>query len=141
MLYVFDFETPANTPATAKKRTALRMSAGIIQKIEIVIPPGPAHLLHLQITDGLHQVWPSNEEGDFAGDNDRIDFEDYYELLQPPFELYAYTWNEDEVYPHRVIIRIGVKEPEVAPEITPPIIGPEEEIIPLTEEQLQEGIT
>jgi len=119
MIFVFDFSTPALTLVTAKKKTDLRLAQGTIYAIEIVIPPGPMHLSHLQINDALHQLWPTNPDADIAGDNEILMFNDTYELDQPPYELQAYTWNEDEVYPHRFIIRIGLKPPERA---LPPIV-------------------
>lgn len=109
MIYVFDFETVKNTAATAKQKTVLELERGITYKLDIVFPPGPAHLLHVQIRDTLHPVWPTNADSSFAGDNEVITFNDEYPLLEPPYQLEAYTWNLDDTYDHRVIIRIGIK--------------------------------
>jgi len=109
MIYVFDITTTKNTSSSNKKKTVLRMEQGIIYKIEISFPPGSAGLLHLQINDALHQVWPTNEGASFSGDNVEIDFENEYPLIAPPYELSAYTWNEDELWDHDVTIRLGIK--------------------------------
>jgi hypothetical protein len=91
----------------------MKLTRGIIYKVEIQFPPGPAHLLHLQVVHSLHSVWPTNPEGDFAADNTVISFDDEYPLSEPPYILTAYTWNEDDTYEHRVLIRIGLKAREV----------------------------
>jgi len=109
MIYAFDIQTPAKTLVTAKKKTILRMERGLIYRLEIVFPPGPVHLLHLTINDALHQVWPTNQDADFAGNNDKIEFDEELNIDEPPYELQAYTWNEDEAYAHWVQIRIGIR--------------------------------
>ena len=113
MIYVFDFETTANTAATAKKKTVLPLTKGVTYQVDFLFPPGPAHLLHVQITHALHSVWPTNPSADFAADNETISFNDAYPLIEPPFELDCYTWNTDDTFDHRVIIRIGVSPIEI----------------------------
>ena len=112
MIYVFDFETTNEYTASNKLRTVLDMEKGTTYKVDIVFPPGPAHLLHVQIRDAIHPVWPTNGDADFAGDRETITFNDEYPILEPPYQLECYTWNLCETYPHRVIIRIGIKAPE-----------------------------
>lgn len=112
MIYVFKIKTPANTAEADKQKTDLVLERGVTYRININFPPGPSELLHLQITDALHHVWPTNPDGSFASDSERINFEDEYPLLEPPYELYAYTWNLDDTYEHGVTIRIGIKPRE-----------------------------
>jgi len=120
MIYVFDFETAITYGASNKLKTVLELSRGVTYKIDIVFPPGPAHLLHVQIRHALHAVWPTNYDVDFAADNETITFNDEYALLEPPYQLVAYTWNLDDTHVHRVIIRIGIRRPT-----------PEEEKVPV----------
>lgn len=110
MIYTFDFTTPASTPTTAPLLTRLPLERGVTYRLEIEIPVGSAHHLHLRILQSVHQVWPTNPTATFAGDDSRIMFNDEYYLLEPPFEFQAETWNTDPDYAHRVIIRIGLKK-------------------------------
>ena len=119
MIYVFDFETAITYGVDNKLKTVLALEMGITYKLDIVFPPGPQHLLHVQIMDGLHPVWPTNPGADFASENEVITFNDTYPLLFPPYELYAYTWNLDDTYKHRIIIRIGIESPRGVARITP----------------------
>lgn len=113
MLFVFNISTPANTAATAKVKTILKVAYGIVHRVEIQFPPGPAGLLHLQIRDALHQVWPFNSDADFASHNVNISFREFIPVLVEPFEFQAYTWNLDDTYAHSVIIRLGILHPRV----------------------------
>ena len=97
MIYVFDFETAITYGASNKLKTVLELEKGVTYKVDIVFPPGPAHLLHVQIRDALHSVWPTNPDADFAGDNHTITFDDEYPITEPPYQLDAYTWNLDEI--------------------------------------------
>lgn len=108
MIYVFEITTLKNTLATAKQKTVLKVAQGITYRVEWVFPPGPSGLLHCQISDGLHQVWPTNPDGNIAGDGETISFDDQLAILQPPYELDCFTWNEDDTYPHTMWIRIGI---------------------------------
>lgn len=112
MIYVFDFSTATTYGASNKLKTVLPLERGVTYKLDIVFPPGPAHLLHVQITDAIHPVWPTNADSDFAGDNETISFGDEYPMLESPYQLECFTWNLDDTYDHRVIIRIGIKTPK-----------------------------
>lgn len=120
MIYSFSISTPANTAATAKKRTVLPLRRGIIHQIDVLFPPGPAGLLHLGINRAETQFFPYNADGDFSSDNDSFSFREHIPLLAAPYQLEAYTYNLDTVYDHLVIIRLGILPPEVvAPWLLP----------------------
>ena len=67
----------------------------------------------MAIQDGGYQVWPSNSEFDFHGDNGYITFPDTYLKLVAPFEFVAVTWNEDDTYQHTIHLRLGIVSDEV----------------------------
>lgn len=108
MIYRLGITTPANTPEADKQRTNLKLTAGTIHQIDILFPPGPSGLLHVQINRGLSQIWPSNPDESFAADNNVISFNENYEILQEPVQIEVYTWNLDDTYDHQVIVRIGL---------------------------------
>ena len=114
MLFRYSISTDANTAATAKKKTILKVAYGIVTQIDIQFPPGPQGFLHLQINDALHQVWPINPDGDFASDFVNISFREFIPVLTEPLEFQALTWNTDDTYAHLLIIRIGILPVNVA---------------------------
>ena len=44
----------------------------------------------------------------FHGDAFPIDWEEYYEVYQPPFELKLEGWNLDDTYPHTFDVFVAV---------------------------------
>ncbi|GAH83943.1 unnamed protein product, partial [marine sediment metagenome] len=81
---------------------------GIITKIMVRPRPGHAALAHLVIRHHETQIAPSTEKMDFAGDAFPIDWEEYYESYQPPYELKLVGWNEDDTYPHTFTVYVAV---------------------------------
>lgn len=113
MIYSFTISTPANTTEVNAQETTLKLNKGVIHRLEVLFPAGPAGLLHLQIKEGLYQLWPGNSEGNFAEDDNALSFAEYYELFRLPYRLTARTWNLDDTYAHKVTIRIGVMKKNV----------------------------
>ena len=114
MFYRFSISTDNTFTVTNKKKTLLPVAQGIITQLDVQFPPGPQGLLHLQIRYSLHQVFPFNTDESFASDSVNITFREHIPILYEPFELQAYTWNEDETFDHMVIIRIGILPVHVA---------------------------
>ena len=110
MIYRFGITTAITYSETNKLKTILPLARGVIHQIEILFPPGPAGLLHIHLNRGIHQIWPSNSEGNFSADDNTIGFREHFEITGRPYQLEAYTWNDDDTYPHLVIVRIGVLE-------------------------------
>lgn len=108
MIYRFSISTPADTAEADKVKTDLKLTDGVIHQLDVVFPSGPQGYLHCQICHGLHQVWPTNPDEDFASSNEKISFKEFYELNYAPFVLSVYTWNLDDTYDHEVIIRVGI---------------------------------
>jgi len=105
MFYEFRITTPANTPASAPLQTELQLDAGAITAVEVLFPSGCIGLVHLTISDELHQVWPVNADADISGDTFPIGWRDDFELTDTPYTLRADVWNLDDSYEHTVTIR------------------------------------
>jgi len=86
----------------------LKLSSGIVHRVIVIIPSGHAGLMHLQIFDGLHEVYPTSPDEDFHGDNIVISFRDWFELKAQSYTLDAKYWNLDDTYSHEMIIGFGV---------------------------------
>lgn len=108
MFYEFAITTPDNTPATNPLRTEMQLDLGIIRGVEVQFPRGCVGLVHLKILDALHQVWPSNPDGNIASDNARIAWREDYEIIKGEQTLVAVTWNEDDSYDHTITVRFEV---------------------------------
>jgi hypothetical protein len=62
---------------------------------------------------GLHQMYPTNPEGSFASSGETVTWAEDFALDQPPFELVAYAWNDDDTYDHTVTVRVVIQEAAV----------------------------
>lgn len=108
MIYRVGITTPASTTEVDRKKTTLKLTKGVIHQIDIQFPPGPAGDLHVTIERALTKIWPSNEDESFASDAQNISFREDYDVAKAPLQLEIYTWNDDTVNDHLVIVRIGL---------------------------------
>lgn len=107
MIYGKDVTTPKNTPLTIPLVSKLTVTKGLIYRIEIEFPPGPAGLLYVAIFDGSFQVWPSTPGTWFHTDGKVIGFDDLYLKEAQPYEFTIHTYNLDDTYDHWCQIRLG----------------------------------
>ena len=108
MLFTVDINVPANTTKADPEEKILEIAHGIITWVSVLFPPGCHRLAHCIILHHEHQIAPSTENMDLAGDTSPIEWNEYYESYQPPYELKIKCWNEDDTYPHKITVRIAV---------------------------------
>ena len=108
MLFQASITIAVGKTKTDPKVEILGIAHGIITKIMVRPRPGHAALAHLVILHHEHQIAPSTENMDFAGDTFPIDWEEYYESYQPPYELKLKGWNDDDTYPHTFTVFVVV---------------------------------
>lgn len=124
MIFVYAITTPANTPQSAPVVTNMELDAGQITHVDIQYPLGVSALANIQITDGLHQVFPTNSDGAFATSAETIGWNDDYLLNQPPYSLTAYSWNLDPLWPHTITVRFEIKAlPKPTPDLAAEILS------------------
>lgn len=108
MLFSASITIPKNTTEASPEILILKIAHGIITKFMVRPRPGHAALAHLVILHHEHQIAPSTENMDFSGDTFPIDWEEYYESYQPPYELKLKGWNTDDTYPHTFDVFVAV---------------------------------
>ncbi len=106
MIFVYPVLVPANTPEYAPVVQQLGLAAGTISLVMLQFPSGVNALAHITLSNGLHQLFPTNQDGDFATGAETIVWDESEDLTQPPFGLTAIAWNEDTVYDHTITVRI-----------------------------------
>jgi len=108
MLFEASITIPKNTTSASPTTEILKIAHGIITKIMVRPRPGHAALAHLVILHHEHQIAPSTENMDLHGDALSIDWEEYYESYQPPYELKLQGWNDDDTYPHTFDVYVAI---------------------------------
>ena len=111
--FSFSITTPANIAEKTPLRTKVDLCPGVVHLVRVRIPPGSAGLLHIVINHHLHQIAPANAGENFHGDNDPIEYREWYELEGQDTELEVVTWNEDDTFEHEILIQLGVLPAEV----------------------------
>ena len=108
MLFQASITIPKNTLRDNPTIVILKIALGIITKIMVRPRPGHAALAHLVILHHEHQIAPSTENMDLHGDAPAIDWEEYYESYQPPYELKLKGWNSDDTYSHTFDVMVAI---------------------------------
>lgn len=113
VIYVANISTPKDTAKTTLKKTSIRVTKGLVYKVEFYFPSGSAGLMGVAVFDGLFQVWPSTVGEFFLGEDHVVSFDDLYLKERAPFQFQCYTYNTDDTYEHAVSVRIGFVSKEV----------------------------
>lgn len=108
MLFEASITIPASTTQASPTEEILKIAHGIITKIMVRPRPGHLALAHLIIRHHEHIIAPSTENMDLHGDTHPIDWEEYYESYQPPYELKIEAWNDDDTYAHTFDVLVVV---------------------------------
>ena len=117
MIFVQPVTIPANTPATAPLVTTMNLAAGRITLMAIQFPSGVNALAHVQVWRGLHQLFPTNQDGDFATGAETIVWDEDETIDQPPLSLTIYAWNADTVYSHTITVRAAMSPLAAPPDL------------------------
>ena len=113
------------TAASSEKETEIELEGDFISYVNIRFPPGPSGLLKLAIFYGIKQIFPYDEGTWFQGDDEVIEWQEYWKLPESPCKLKIKTVNEDDTYEHTVYVRIAVmkREESLAYQIASAIAG------------------
>jgi len=103
----FDVLIPASTPIATPQNTPLVFNDGVVQRMEILIPPGPSGLVGFRVTHSGDVVIPYNRSNWVIADDDTLkwDLENY-----PTGSAWGLTAYNTDVYMHTLYIRIFVTE-------------------------------
>jgi len=114
MLYVLPLAIPANTAQASPYEEALKLTDGVITRVEVEFPAGCAGLAHSYARRAIHQVFPTNPDGNLCSDNHVIVWNDYEDLAADPRILTIGGWNLDDTYAHTITWRVELTPREIA---------------------------
>jgi len=107
-IYSRDFTIPASTT----EEYELEIEGDVITYVRIRFPPGPTGLLKVAIFYGIKQIFPYEENTWFYGDDEIIEWQEYWELPEDPCRLIIKAVNEDDTYEHSFYLIINVQKKE-----------------------------
>lgn len=118
MFYDFAVVVPAGTTEAAPKVETLKLTKGIIHRVEVEFPSGCKGYVSLALYHQEHQVWPTNPSGEFSTSGYTIPIDEHYRLHTKPYSLKARAWSPDATYNHTITVRIGILPQEVLSPLT-----------------------
>ena len=109
MIFVEALTIPANTPKTAPIIATIPIIQGTITLVSVQFPPGVNALAHVKVLWGLYQLFPSNEQGDFATGGETVVWDETIDITTEPLQLVMQGWNLDDTYDHTITLRVVMK--------------------------------
>lgn len=117
MLFSVPLTIPPNTPAATPIVLDVPFPPGTIHKVDVQFPAGCVGLAHTLARRGAHQVWPTNDSNNLAGNAETITWQDEYDLAEAPFTLRLVGWNLDDFYAHTVTWRFALRSFPPGPQL------------------------
>lgn len=108
MDFVFDLTIPPNTLKGSPARKLADLGEGIISQVEISFPPGCANKVHAIVRQGLHQVWPSNEDGTYHWDDHTYSRRQHYPVKSGDPLFILEGWSPTTIFPHSIQFSFSV---------------------------------
>jgi hypothetical protein len=108
MIYEVRLTLPKNTPTTALASTVVSIHPGTVKQVEIVLPKGCVGLVGIRVLYWEHQLWPSNPDSFFTGDDAHLVYPEELRIVDPPYEFTVEGYNLDDTFPHHPIFRAAV---------------------------------
>lgn len=112
MIYAATITTPSDTAEASSQETVIKVTKGLLWRVEIEFPPGCAGLLHVAIFDGSYQVVPASPGETIHSDAALIGFDDLYMKASEPFTFQVVTYNLDDTYDHTIQVRLAMASSE-----------------------------
>lgn len=103
----FDVTIPGDTAIAAPQTTALDFNMGVVQRLEILVPPGPSGLVGFRIQHSSRTIIPYDTSKWLIADNEVLkwDLENY-----PVGEAWALQAYNLDTYDHTLYLRFFLVE-------------------------------
>ena len=120
MIYTADVTVPKNTAVGSEKRQTLKITNGVIHKLDIMFPAGCAGLVKVGLFFEGTPLFPSTAGMTFSGDDETVTFPEFVKVRDAPRTIVIKASNIDTEYDHTVGVRIGVLSEDA---VVPSILG------------------
>lgn len=111
--YSLKFTVPKNTAEENPIQQKIPVISGVLHQVLVHIPTGHKKVTGMAIDEGLHQLYPTNQNEWFTGNDLTYLYPDYHELSKGTRELVLRGYNTSTLYDHDFIVGIGIMPKEV----------------------------
>lgn len=121
-VYNREITIPANTLKTSPLTDEIILPSGIITKLTVGFAWGVAWLAGISLWRYNHQEIPSEIDTWITGNEIVYSFDVHVEILNEPFAITLYGFNEDELFEHTIQVGLTITESVLSQPI--PIVNP-----------------
>ena len=114
MIWAWDINITADTLEASPKTQILKMSKGVIVKVEFKFLAGCHGMVKARLRRGESQLVPLSRDEWITGDDEAVSFSEYFELKTTPYQLKFIGCSPDTKWPHKVTVRISVLPSNIA---------------------------
>ena len=114
MFFAWDVLIPANTAEASPKTQILKLSKGVITRVDVKFPAGCHGMVRVRLFRYEHQLIPLTGGEWVTGNAESVPTEGYYELVEDPPQLKVVGCSPGASYNHTVTVRIQVLPKAVA---------------------------
>lgn len=118
MFYAWDITVTANTLTTSPKEQLLKITKGVITRIDVKFPCGCHGLVKVRILRSEFQLVPLSKGEWITGDDETVPTEGFYKVDTAPAELKFVGCSPGTTYNHTVTVRVQVL-PEIVASFAP----------------------
>lgn len=108
MLFTKSFVVQTTHTSGAPITDTIKIAHGIITKVSVWFPPGCHGLVYCKLKHHEHTIFPSTEDMYITGSGFPVEWEEYYESYQPPYELKFVGWAYGTVYDHVITVNVVI---------------------------------
>ena len=102
--YSYEHTFTVGTTKTSQEELEMPCAWGILTNVLVAFAAGCHGVVHVHLDESLHQIFPTNPNGQYSFDDVTVPVHDKYELLPATRKIYLRGWNTG-TYPHT--IRVG----------------------------------
>jgi hypothetical protein len=108
MYFCWDKTVDADTPEKLPLRGYLKITKGIITRVDIKFPAGCHGMVKVRLYRHEQQLIPLTRDEWITGDDETIPTETYGDLTDYPYQLKLVACSPDTTYDHTITVRIQV---------------------------------
>ena len=108
MLFTKSFTVLTTNTESSPKEDTIKIAHGVITFVSVFMPRGCHGLVYCKLKHHEHTIFPSTEGMFLMTDGYPLEWNEYYESYQPPYELKFVGWSYGCSYSHVVTVRVAV---------------------------------
>ena len=108
MLFEHALTIPASTSVLEPTEALVKLTAGILVQVDVVIPWGVGALAGIRMLYENWQILPITPGQWLTGNDQRLTFPENYQIKSDPFYVKIQGYNSDDTYEHTITLMLTI---------------------------------